>query len=103
MQRYVKCHIMLLFSTVLFGDKSGACVWRSACLAQLYKSLCRASRFDCKEIDGPLTLLHIGLDPSPISSVGSSGTPQLANRWRNWERGDRCFRYLQGYQTRESK
>ncbi|QHO20428.1 uncharacterized protein DS421_11g337890 [Arachis hypogaea] len=70
-QRYVKCHIMLLFGTILFGDKSGVGVhwkflpllrdfgsirqynWGSACLAHLYKSLCRASRFDCKEIDGP--------------------------------------------------
>ncbi|QHO11598.1 uncharacterized protein DS421_15g499480 [Arachis hypogaea] len=75
MQRYVKCHIMLLFGIVLFGDKSGEFVhwkflpllrdfgsieqysWGSACLAHLYRSLCRASRFDCKEIDGPLTLL----------------------------------------------
>ncbi|XP_020961314.1 serine/threonine-protein phosphatase 7 long form homolog [Arachis ipaensis] len=29
----------------------------SACLAHLYRSLCRASRFDCKKIDGPLELL----------------------------------------------
>ncbi|RYQ98978.1 hypothetical protein Ahy_B07g086818 [Arachis hypogaea] len=75
MQRYVKCHIMLLLGTILLGDKSGASVhwkflpllrdfhsishfsWGSACLAHLYRSLCRASRFDCKEIDGPLTLL----------------------------------------------
>ncbi|XLU49304.1 hypothetical protein S245_044118, partial [Arachis hypogaea] len=29
MQRYVKCHIMLLFGTVLFGDNSGASVhWK---------------------------------------------------------------------------
>ncbi|RYR25644.1 hypothetical protein Ahy_B02g059514 [Arachis hypogaea] len=74
-QVYVKCHIMLLIGTILFGDKSGASVhwkylpllsdfasigqysWGSACLAHLYRSLCRASRFDCKKIDGPLTLL----------------------------------------------
>ncbi|RYQ85495.1 hypothetical protein Ahy_B10g105064 [Arachis hypogaea] len=31
--------------------------WGSACLAHLYRALCRASRFDCKKIDGPLTLL----------------------------------------------
>ncbi|XP_025670334.1 serine/threonine-protein phosphatase 7 long form homolog [Arachis hypogaea] len=31
--------------------------WGSACLAHLYRSLCRATRVDCKEIDGPLTLL----------------------------------------------
>ncbi|XP_072058035.1 serine/threonine-protein phosphatase 7 long form homolog [Arachis hypogaea] len=74
-RRYVKCHIMLLIGTILFGDKSGATVhwkflsllrdfgsigqysWGSACLAYLYRALCRASRFNCKKIDGPLTLL----------------------------------------------
>ncbi|RYR18435.1 hypothetical protein Ahy_B03g063060 isoform A [Arachis hypogaea] len=74
-QRYVKCHIMLLFGTILFGNKSVAAVhwkflpllrnfagiiqfsWESACLAHLYRSLCRATRVDCKEMDGPLTLL----------------------------------------------
>ncbi|QHO51693.1 uncharacterized protein DS421_1g33090 [Arachis hypogaea] len=74
-QRYVKCHIMLLFGTVMFGDKSGVGVhwkflpllrnfagiiqfsWGLACLAHLYRALCRATRVDCKEIDGPLTLL----------------------------------------------
>ncbi|RYQ98579.1 hypothetical protein Ahy_B07g086326 isoform B [Arachis hypogaea] len=30
--------------------------WGSACLAHLYRALCRASRVDCKEVDGPLTL-----------------------------------------------
>ncbi|QHN91959.1 serine/threonine-protein phosphatase 7 long form homolog [Arachis ipaensis] len=33
--------------------------WGSACLAHLYRALCRASRFDCKEIDDPLTLLLV--------------------------------------------
>ncbi|XP_072094079.1 serine/threonine-protein phosphatase 7 long form homolog [Arachis hypogaea] len=74
-RRYVKCHIMLLIGMILFGDKSGAAVhskflpllrdfgsigqysWGSACLAHLYRVLCRASRFNCKKIDGPLTLL----------------------------------------------
>ncbi|XP_072084603.1 protein MAIN-LIKE 2-like [Arachis hypogaea] len=31
--------------------------WGSACLANLYRALCRASHFDCKEIDDLLTLL----------------------------------------------
>ncbi|RYQ80825.1 hypothetical protein Ahy_Scaffold1g106966 isoform D [Arachis hypogaea] len=30
--------------------------WESACLAHLYRSLCRTTCVDCKEIDGPLTL-----------------------------------------------
>ncbi|RYR13229.1 hypothetical protein Ahy_B04g070341 isoform J [Arachis hypogaea] len=63
-QRYVRCHIMLLIGTILFGDKSGAGVhwkflpllrdfvnigkysWGSACLAHLYRALCRASRYN---------------------------------------------------------
>ncbi|RYR73275.1 hypothetical protein Ahy_A02g007637 [Arachis hypogaea] len=35
--------------------------WGSACLAHLYKALCRVSRFNYKKIDGPLTLLLVGL------------------------------------------
>ncbi|XP_025636122.1 serine/threonine-protein phosphatase 7 long form homolog [Arachis hypogaea] len=35
----------------------GGYSWGAACLAHLYRALCRASRFNCKEIDGPLTLL----------------------------------------------
>ncbi|QHN85797.1 uncharacterized protein DS421_16g540460 [Arachis hypogaea] len=115
MHRYVKCHIMLLIGTILFGDKSGVGVhwkflpllrdfgsivqysWGSACLAHLYRALCRASRFNCKEIDGPLTLLlgwaWIRLPYlSPLSREPRSFP--LANRWRNWERGDRRYRYL---------
>ncbi|RYQ91876.1 hypothetical protein Ahy_B09g097919 [Arachis hypogaea] len=115
MQRYVKCHIMLLFDMILFGDKYGAFVhwkflpllrdfgsirqysWGSACLANLYRALCRASHFDCKEIDDLLTLLLNWawirlpyLAPVPRESCSFS----LANRWRNWECGDRCYRYL---------
>nr|XP_029143454.1 serine/threonine-protein phosphatase 7 long form homolog isoform X4 [Arachis hypogaea] len=115
-QRYVKCHIMLLIGTILFGDKSGAAgvhwkflpllrefgsiiqySWGSACLAHLYRALCRASRVDCKGIDGPLTLL-LGwawmrlpyLSPVPREPRSFP----LANRWRNWERGDRRYRYM---------
>ncbi|RYR29687.1 hypothetical protein Ahy_B01g054148 [Arachis hypogaea] len=113
--RYVKCHIMLLIGTILFGDKSGAAVhwkflpllrdfgsigqysWGSACLAHLYRALCRASRFNCKEIDGPLTLPLVWawirlpyLSPLPRKPRSFL----LANRWRNWERGDRRYRYL---------
>ncbi|RYR15885.1 hypothetical protein Ahy_B04g072826 isoform B [Arachis hypogaea] len=69
--RKTDCRIMLLFGTILFGDKSGAVVhwkflpllrnfagiiqfiWGLACLAHLCRSLCRATRVDCKEMDGP--------------------------------------------------
>ncbi|RYR39058.1 hypothetical protein Ahy_A09g044470 [Arachis hypogaea] len=104
---------MLLIGTILFGDKSGAGVhwkflpllrdfgsigqysWGAACLAHLYRALCRASRFNCKEIDGPLTLLlcwaWIRL---PYLS--------LLPRWRNWERGDRRYRYMKLAHFRKS-
>ncbi|QHO00712.1 uncharacterized protein DS421_13g408770 [Arachis hypogaea] len=113
-QMYVKCHTMLLFETILFGDKSGAAMlwkflhllrnfagiiqfsWGSACLAHLYRSLCRATRVDCKEMDGPLTLLLTWawirlpfLAPIP-------GNPRLfpiANRWRSWDRENYAYRY----------
>ncbi|QHO22830.1 uncharacterized protein DS421_12g358460 [Arachis hypogaea] len=114
-QRYVRCHIMLLIGTILFGDKSGAGVhwkflpllrdfvsigqysWGAASLAHLYRALCRASRYNCKEIDGPLRLLLCWawmrlpyLSPLPREPRSFP----LANRWRNWERGDRRYRYL---------
>ncbi|RYQ97985.1 hypothetical protein Ahy_B08g094063 isoform A [Arachis hypogaea] len=103
-QVYVKCHIMLLIGTILFGDKSGASYsWGSACLAHLYRSLCRASRFDCKEVDGPLTLLLCWawmrlpyLAPVPREPRNFL----LANRLHylifTWylHRGDRVYRYL---------
>ncbi|RYR54680.1 hypothetical protein Ahy_A06g029984 [Arachis hypogaea] len=114
-QRYVRCHVMLLIGTILFGDKSGAGVhwkflpllrdfvnigqysWGSACLAHLYRALYRASRYNCKEIDGSLTLLLCWawirlpyLSPLPREPRSFP----LANRWRNWERGDRRYRYL---------
>ncbi|RYQ80138.1 hypothetical protein Ahy_Scaffold1g106742 isoform A [Arachis hypogaea] len=71
--------------------------WGSACLAHLYRALCRASRFNCKKIDSPLTLL-LGwawirlpyLSPLPRKSRNFP----LAKRWHNWERGDRRYRYL---------
>ncbi|XLU97815.1 hypothetical protein S245_012155, partial [Arachis hypogaea] len=111
--RYVKCHIMLLFGTVMFGDKSGAGVhwkflpllrnfagiiqfsWGSACLAHLYRALCRATRVDCKEIDGPLTLLlawdWIRLPfLAPIPS--NPRIFPIANRWHNWERENWSYR-----------
>ncbi|QHN92275.1 uncharacterized protein DS421_17g582280 [Arachis hypogaea] len=33
--------------------------WGSACLAHMYRSLCRASRYDCKDIDSPMPLLLV--------------------------------------------
>ncbi|XP_052109241.1 serine/threonine-protein phosphatase 7 long form homolog [Arachis duranensis] len=114
MQMYVKCHIMLLFGKVLFADKSGAGVhwkflpllrnfgqiiqfsWGSACLAHLYRSLCRATRVDCKEMDGPLTLLvswaWIRL-PFLAPIPGNPRVFLIANRWHNWDRQNYAYRY----------
>ncbi|QHN85379.1 uncharacterized protein DS421_16g536930 [Arachis hypogaea] len=113
-QRYVKCHIMLLFGTIVFGDKSGTGVhwkflpllrnfggiiqfsWGSACLAHLYRALCRATRVDCKENDGPLTLLltwaWIRL-PFIAPIPGNPRIFPITNRWRNWERENWPYRF----------
>ncbi|QHO19283.1 uncharacterized protein DS421_11g327520 [Arachis hypogaea] len=113
-QRYVKCHIMLLFGTVTFGDKSAAGVhwnflsllcnfagiiqfsWGSACLAHLYRSLCRVTRVDCKEIDGLLTLLLAWAWTRLPFIAPIPSNPRIfpiVNRWRNWKRQNRPYRF----------
>ncbi|QHO00264.1 uncharacterized protein DS421_13g405010 [Arachis hypogaea] len=102
---YVKCHIMCLFGTTLFSDKSGISVhwkylpllrdfsqihkfsWGSACLAHMYRSLCRASRYDCKDMDGPLALLLVWawirmptIGPLPVDT-----SFPLARRWNDYQ------------------
>ncbi|RYR20793.1 hypothetical protein Ahy_B03g066036 isoform A [Arachis hypogaea] len=127
-QRYVKCHIMLLIGTILFGDKFGASMhWKFLPLLRDFGSIgqyswgshtytCSASRYECKEIHGPLTLL-LGwawiclpylvplprkprsfslANRHPVSSyLKSNCVNEISHiRWRNWERGDRHYRYL---------
>ncbi|RYR54931.1 hypothetical protein Ahy_A06g030193 [Arachis hypogaea] len=103
-QVYVKCHIMLLIGTILFGDKTGASVhWKFLpLLIQLGISMPgtpiqefkQASRYDCKEIDGPLTLL-LCWAWMRLSIADSNGVNEMRYiRWRNWECGDRVYRYL---------
>ncbi|RYR61427.1 hypothetical protein Ahy_A04g018602 [Arachis hypogaea] len=76
-QRYVRCHIFCLLETTLFVDKSTAYAhakylpllqnfeqistnsWGSATLTHLYRSLCRALQYHCKEIDDSLDLLFV--------------------------------------------
>ncbi|RYQ89412.1 hypothetical protein Ahy_B09g096080 isoform A [Arachis hypogaea] len=64
-RRYVRCHIFCLLGSTLFADKSTAYPaihtysWGSACLAHLYRALCRASRYDTKEMDSSLNLLFV--------------------------------------------
>ncbi|RYR37739.1 hypothetical protein Ahy_A09g042619 [Arachis hypogaea] len=79
---------MLLFGTILFSDKSGITVhwkylsllrefcninkfsWGFACLAHMYQLLCRASRHDCKDMDGPFAFLLVWAWIQ-MSSIGS--------------------------------
>ncbi|RYR68047.1 hypothetical protein Ahy_A03g014510 [Arachis hypogaea] len=74
-EQYVRAHIFYVLGTVVFPDKSTTFLnskflpllrdfyripqysWGAASLAHLYRLLCRASRYNCKEMDGPLILL----------------------------------------------
>ncbi|KAL4288549.1 serine/threonine-protein phosphatase 7 long form homolog [Arachis hypogaea] len=64
-RRYVRCQIFCLLGSTLFTDKSTAYAHAkylplgSTCLTHLYRALCRASRYDTKEMDGPLNLLFV--------------------------------------------
>ncbi|RYR39967.1 hypothetical protein Ahy_A09g045611 isoform A [Arachis hypogaea] len=68
-ERYVRTHIFCVLGTIVFSDKSTTSLnskflpllrdfdrissysWGEACLAHLYRSLCRTSRYRCKEMD----------------------------------------------------
>ncbi|RYQ91911.1 hypothetical protein Ahy_B09g097962 [Arachis hypogaea] len=116
LERYVRAHIFCLLGTVVFPDKSTTSLnskflpllrnfhristysLGAANLAHLYRSLCRASRYNCKEIDGPLILLFIWawehmplLAPIPRDQLGDVGIP-LARRWSHWRRHTRYIR-----------
>lgn len=76
-KRHTRAYIMQLIGGFLFADKSSTFVhlmflpllndfeeagqysWGSACLAWLYRELCRASQIDTLEIAGPLILLQV--------------------------------------------
>ncbi|QHO31416.1 uncharacterized protein DS421_8g241420 [Arachis hypogaea] len=104
-RRYVRCHIFCLLGSTLFTDKSTAYAhakylpllrdfdrihtysWGSACFAHLYRALCRASRFDTKEMDGPLNLLFVWawermpcIAPVPRNTLPPAEIP-VAKRW----------------------
>ena len=40
-------------------DTAGTYSWGSACLAWLYRELCRASHIDARDISGPLIILQL--------------------------------------------
>ncbi|QHO56430.1 uncharacterized protein DS421_3g73620 [Arachis hypogaea] len=57
-----ECTITLEDVAMIFGLRTHGLPihkfsWGSACLAHMYRSLYRASRYDCKDIDGPIPLL----------------------------------------------
>ena len=74
-QCYAKAFILQLIRGFLFVDKlknmvhlmflslledfgvTGTYSWGSACLAWLYREMCRASRIDAHDVSGPLILL----------------------------------------------
>eukprot|EP00261_Vitis_vinifera_P018241 XP_010648236.1 PREDICTED: serine/threonine-protein phosphatase 7 long form homolog [Vitis vinifera] len=76
-QRYTRAYILQLIGGFLFSGKSsdkvhlmflplledfevaGRYSWGSACLAWLYRQLCRASHIDTHDISGPLILLQL--------------------------------------------
>ncbi|QHO21227.1 Serine/threonine protein phosphatase 7 long form isogeny [Arachis hypogaea] len=70
----------------------------AASLAHLYRSLCRASRYNCKEMDGPLILLFVWvwermpfMAPIPRNELLDVGVP-LARQWSHWRRHTRYTR-----------
>ncbi|QHO13445.1 uncharacterized protein DS421_15g515600 [Arachis hypogaea] len=76
-----------------FGIQLGA-----ASLAHLYRSLYRVSRYNCKEMDGPLILLFVWawermpfMAPIPRNELLDVGVP-LARRWSHWRRHTRYTR-----------
>ncbi|QHO54895.1 uncharacterized protein DS421_3g60790 [Arachis hypogaea] len=103
-QMYVTIHILLLFGTNLFCDKSGMTIhwkflpllrnfaeirdfsWGSTCLAHLYRTLCRVSRYNCKDVDGPLALLCVwAWEWLPfLAPVRSQPSFPLAYSWIAW-------------------
>ncbi|QHN83299.1 uncharacterized protein DS421_20g703570 [Arachis hypogaea] len=105
MEHYTRCHIMSLFGTTLFADKSGAGMhwkflpllrdiprirtysWGSACLAHLCRSLCWATQYDYKDLDGPLALLHVwAWERMPfLAPIRRPPTFPLACWWNEWD------------------
>ncbi|XP_072058288.1 protein MAIN-LIKE 2-like [Arachis hypogaea] len=70
--------------------------WGSTCLAHLYRALCRATRVDHKEIDDPLTLLLTWAWIRLPFIAPIPGNPRLfpiVNRWHNWNRENRSYRF----------
>ncbi|RYQ96671.1 hypothetical protein Ahy_B08g092516 [Arachis hypogaea] len=109
-RRYVRCQIFYLLGSTLFTDKSTAYAhakylpllrdferihtysWGSACLAHFYRALCHASRYNTKEMDGPLNLLFVWawkrmpcIAPVPRQTLPPAEIP-VAMRWSHSKR-----------------
>ncbi|RYQ95250.1 hypothetical protein Ahy_B08g090318 [Arachis hypogaea] len=101
---YVRCHIFCLIGTTLFPDKSTSmmsCKYlpllrnfaeKSVLTIGDRHSLCRTSRYDTKEMEGPLVLLYVWaweripwLAPIP-APILAGGVFLLARRWNNWRK-----------------
>ncbi|XP_021741341.1 serine/threonine-protein phosphatase 7 long form homolog [Chenopodium quinoa] len=106
-QRYTRAYLFLLISGMLFGNNSGSHLqliylqlldhdwdqirgysWGSACLAILYRQLCRASHRGAAEIGGPLIVLqlwawkhiHVGRPGRPaVHRAGQWVVPRLTH------------------------
>ena len=77
LQCYVRAFILQLIEGFIFANKLnnmvhlmflpllenfagiGTYSWDSACLAWLYREMCRASRIDAHDVSGPLILLQL--------------------------------------------
>ncbi|RYR65811.1 hypothetical protein Ahy_A03g011733 [Arachis hypogaea] len=77
LERYVRAHIFCVLGIIVFPEKSTVLLnskflpllrdfhrisrysWGTASLAHLYRSLCCASRYNCKKMDGPLILFFV--------------------------------------------
>ncbi|QHN91880.1 uncharacterized protein DS421_17g578830 [Arachis hypogaea] len=120
LERYVRVHIFCVFRTIMFPNKSTVSLnskflpllwdfhrisgysWRATSLAHLYRSLCRASRYNCKEMDGPLILLFVWacermpfLAPIPGDQLGDVGIPLARQYWLlSWNHWRRHTRYI---------
>ena len=98
-QRYVRSYILQLIGGSLFADKSNSLVhlmylpllsdlqtagqysWGSACLAYLYRELCRASQTGAHEIAGPVELLQLwAWDRFPFLAPRRLGHPAYQPR-----------------------
>ncbi|RYQ84854.1 hypothetical protein Ahy_B10g104351 [Arachis hypogaea] len=105
-EQYVRAHIFCVLGTVVFLDKLTTLlnskflpllrdfhqILSYTSLAHLYRLLCRASRYNCKEMDGPLMLLFFWawermplLGPIPRDQLGDTLVGTTCKHVVTWE------------------